>query len=53
MCHLTHLPCLSIAIDLGFLCLTSGHQVTHVDFKKAKEKVMFKKKEGVPEGLYM
>jgi len=24
-----------------------------VDFKKAKEKVMFKKKEGVPEGLYM
>ena len=29
------------------------HQVTHIDFKKAKEKVMFKKKEGVPEGLYM
>lgn len=28
-------------------------QVTHSDFKKAKEKVMFKKKEGVPEGLYM
>lgn len=28
-------------------------QVTHTDFKKAKEKVMFKKKEGVPEGLYM
>lgn len=28
-------------------------QVTHVDFKKAKEKVMYKKKEGVPEGLYM
>ncbi|KDO65845.1 hypothetical protein CISIN_1g0115532mg, partial [Citrus sinensis] len=27
--------------------------VTHTDFKKAKEKVMFKKKEGVPEGLYM
>ena len=27
--------------------------MTHVDFKKAKEKVMFKKKEGVPEGLYM
>ena len=27
--------------------------VTHVDFKKAKDKVMFKKKEGVPEGLYM
>jgi hypothetical protein len=28
-------------------------QVTHADFKKAKEKVMYKKKEGVPEGLYM
>ena len=28
-------------------------QVTHTDFKKAKEKVMYKKKEGVPEGLYM
>ncbi|XP_075493558.1 26S proteasome regulatory subunit 4 homolog B-like [Primulina tabacum] len=28
-------------------------QVTHLDFKKAKDKVMFKKKEGAPEGLYM
>ncbi|KAF3635021.1 hypothetical protein FXO38_16225 [Capsicum annuum] len=28
-------------------------QVTQADFKKAKDKVMFKKKEGVPEGLYM
>ncbi|GER55116.1 26S protease regulatory subunit [Striga asiatica] len=28
-------------------------EVTHADFKKAKDKVMFKKKEGVPEGLYM
>ncbi|KAH9610212.1 hypothetical protein KSS87_006898 [Heliosperma pusillum] len=28
-------------------------EVTHPDFKKAKEKVMYKKKEGVPEGLYM
>lgn len=28
-------------------------QVMHADFKKAKDKVMFKKKEGVPEGLYM
>ncbi|KAI8023590.1 ENHANCER OF AG-4 protein 2 [Camellia lanceoleosa] len=26
-------------------------QVTHSDFKKAKDKVMFKKKEGVPEGI--
>jgi 26S proteasome regulatory subunit T2 len=30
-----------------------GTQVTHTDFKKAKEKVMYKKKEGVPDGLYM
>ncbi|TVU15153.1 hypothetical protein EJB05_38660, partial [Eragrostis curvula] len=28
-------------------------QVTHADFKKAKEKVMYKKKESVPDGLYM
>jgi 26S proteasome regulatory subunit T2 len=28
-------------------------KVTQPDFKKAKEKVMYKKKEGVPEGLYM
>jgi 26S proteasome regulatory subunit T2 len=28
-------------------------QVTQPDFEKAKEKVMYKKKEGVPEGLYM
>jgi hypothetical protein len=33
--------------------LFSGTQVTHADFKKAKEKVMYKKKEGVPDGLYM
>lgn len=26
---------------------------TQVDFRKAKEKVLYKKKEGVPEGLYM
>uniref|UniRef100_A0A7N2L2V8 AAA+ ATPase domain-containing protein n=1 Tax=Quercus lobata TaxID=97700 RepID=A0A7N2L2V8_QUELO len=32
---------------------TSLNEVTHADFKKAKEKVMYKKKEGVPEGLYM
>ncbi|KAJ4899300.1 Uncharacterized protein Rs2_13251 [Raphanus sativus] len=28
-------------------------KVTHPDFKKAKEKVMFKKKEGVPESIYI
>lgn len=27
--------------------------VLQADFRKAKEKVLYKKKEGVPEGLYM
>ena len=27
-------------------------QVTHADFSKAKEKVLYKKKEGVPEGMF-
>jgi hypothetical protein len=27
--------------------------VVQADFRKAKEKVLYKKKEGVPEGLYM
>jgi 26S proteasome regulatory subunit T2 len=30
-----------------FLCCVQA------DFRKAKEKVLYKKKEGVPEGLYM
>jgi 26S proteasome regulatory subunit T2 len=28
-------------------------KVTHDDFKKAKEKVLYRKNEGVPEGLYL
>ena len=28
-------------------------QPPQADFRKAKEKVLYKKKEGVPEGLYM
>lgn len=28
-------------------------QITHADFKKAKDKVLYKKREGVPEGLYL
>ena len=28
-------------------------QITHADFKKAIEKVIYKRKEGVLEGLYM
>ncbi|THU72452.1 hypothetical protein C4D60_Mb04t12280 [Musa balbisiana] len=47
--------------DIKTICIESGllasrerrMKVTHADFKKAKEKVMFKKKEGVPKGLYM
>ncbi|KAM0892979.1 hypothetical protein ACQ4PT_025444 [Festuca glaucescens] len=44
----------AICTESGLLALRERRmKVTHVDFKKAKEKVMFKKKEGVPEGLYM
>ncbi|KAG6485045.1 hypothetical protein ZIOFF_053573 [Zingiber officinale] len=47
--------------DIKAICTEAGlhalrerrMKVTHADFKKAKDKVMFKKKEGVPEGLYM
>lgn len=28
-------------------------KVTQTDFKKAKEKVLYRKTEGVPEGLYI
>jgi 26S proteasome regulatory subunit T2 len=30
-----------------------GKMHAQADFRKAKEKVLYKKKEGVPEGLYM
>ncbi|KAL9269801.1 26S proteasome regulatory subunit 4 homolog A-like protein [Drosera capensis] len=44
----------AICTESGLLALRERRmKVTHSDFKKAKEKVMFKKKEGVPEGLYM
>jgi hypothetical protein len=35
------------------ICRFLAPYVTHADFKKAKEKVMYKKKEGVSDGLYM
>jgi hypothetical protein len=49
--HLYHLnlqalPQLVVPAVLGCLFLQA-------DFRKAKEKVLYKKKEGVPEGLYM
>ncbi|GMP26674.1 hypothetical protein CsSME_00003019 [Camellia sinensis var. sinensis] len=40
-------------MDLGRDLEKERENVTHSDFKKAKDKVMFKKKEGVPEGLYI
>ncbi|TYG46545.1 hypothetical protein ES288_D11G264400v1 [Gossypium darwinii] len=44
----------AICTEAGLLALRERRmKVTHADFQKAKEKVMFKKKEGVPEGLYM
>ncbi|GMP22783.1 hypothetical protein CsSME_00000649 [Camellia sinensis var. sinensis] len=44
----------AICTEAGLLALRERcMKVTHSDFKKAKDKVMFKKKEGVPEGLYM
>jgi 26S proteasome regulatory subunit T2 len=44
----------AICTEAGLLALRERRmKVTQPDFKKAKEKVMYKKKEGVPEGLYM
>lgn len=40
--------------EAGLLALRERRmKVTQADFKKAREKVMYKKKEGIPEGLYM
>ncbi|XP_050371367.1 26S proteasome regulatory subunit 4 homolog B-like [Argentina anserina] len=44
----------AICSEAGMLALRERRmKVTHGDFKKAKEKVMYKKKEGIPEGLYL
>ncbi|XP_062013941.1 26S proteasome regulatory subunit 4 homolog A-like [Rosa rugosa] len=44
----------AICTEAGMLALRERRmKVTHGDFKKAKEKVMYKKKEGIPEGLYL
>ncbi|KAK9817116.1 hypothetical protein WJX72_009792 [[Myrmecia] bisecta] len=44
----------AVCTESGLLALRERRmQVKHEDFKKAKEKVLYKKKEGVPEGLYM
>ncbi|CAK9864947.1 unnamed protein product [Sphagnum jensenii] len=42
----------AICTEAGLLALRERRmKVTQPDFKKAKKKVMYKKKEGVPEGL--
>ena len=44
----------AICTEAGLLALRERRmKVTHADFKKGKEKVLYRKKEGVPEGLYM
>ena len=44
----------ALCTEAGLLALRERRmRVTHTDFKKAREKVLYKKKEGVPEGLYM
>ena len=44
----------ALCTEAGLLALRERRmQVTHDDFSKAKEKVLYKKKEGVPEGMFM
>lgn len=44
----------ALCTEAGLLALRERRmRVTHADFKKAKEKVLYKKQQGVPEGLYM
>jgi len=44
----------ALCTEAGLLALRERRmQVTHADFTKAKEKVLYKKKEGVPEAMYL
>merc|ERR1712224_144708 len=44
----------AVCTEAGLLALRERRmKVTHADFKLAKDKVLYKKREGVPEGLYM
>lgn len=44
----------AMCTEAGLLALRERRmRVTHADFRKAREKVLYKKKEGVPEGLYL
>ncbi|EYU46362.1 hypothetical protein ABFS82_04G049100 [Erythranthe guttata] len=43
----------AICTEAGLFALRERRmKVTHPDFEKAKEKIMYKKKDGVPEGMY-
>ena len=44
----------AICTEAGLLALRERRrQVSHEDFEKAKERVLYKKSQGVPEGLYL
>jgi 26S proteasome regulatory subunit T2 len=44
----------AICTEAGLMALRERRmRVTQVDFRKAKENVLYRKKEGVPEGLYL
>lgn len=44
----------AICTEAGLLALRERRmKVTMDDFKKARENVMYRKKEGAPEGLYL
>jgi len=44
----------AICTEAGLLALRQRRmQVHHADFVKGKEKVLYKKKEGMPEGIYI
>jgi len=44
----------AICTEAGLLALRERRrQVTHEDFTKAKERVLYKKNQEVPEGLYI
>ncbi len=44
----------AMCTEAGLLALRERRmKITQVDFRKAKEKVLYKKKEGVPEGMYI
>lgn len=44
----------AVCTEAGLLALRERRmQVTQADFKKAKDKVLYKKTQGVPEGLYL